>query len=1033
MSNPPNRLANYRSVSYYHVLVLCDTTETASAILDSTNEETWKHPTSADSSVDQFARLGKYAPRSVSLPNSVGLYSVIINGAEDADFSITNATWTCATAAEATPFDRGTSIAYEGTLAVSEPRGIVFADTIVAVCGGMNISMAQGVFVLKTFFVGHSHNVFTGEDTPEAITDIDPFVFTLASLEARITESGGEYSMTMVGMSHGVTRLPQYSQAPAAFSINTGRTLNDALNNLQAAISRQYESYKKCVVSSMAASITDDVQRSNVLSRLANVKYVITCDDVYKSPEYTVCAPPSTADTPTCCAQGVLPFQAGMSIEDMIGYIMSQSPKVQEDAEDRHKDKSAFRPTTYASKTHTSLTSRKISNAQGASTVEFTVTYHVKRFPEPKSFNFIEAALDIDDSLANIPPELSRNTITFDYIYTGKNTDILDFDITMAAGLAYLQIATMSNSTRNSTSIVPTRVISPAKNASIQNNQSPIPIFFGNVVTAPAFRNVTAPSSGSQLMYNLTQHSSLETAELSMRIYGNPGLLNTVNRQSMIRNSLTLGEEVLSDFTTHPAFARVNIKMPRTNDDILLFGGIPEYDGGSSDFTKDVWFRGFYYIYGIMNIFENGEFQQMLQLLRIPSKSIQDINNNTDTIELDFNKRVKECYDHVTPGAKSEKAAAVPHATPKTVEDQRANPTKPAATTAAPTNSKDVQSALDAASAKGLDGVKGWSAADPAVKNAIVAAGNIYPNIDALMLARIAAAESNLGKANKNAQSTASGPFQFIESTWMGLVRQNKIPGIPPNTPESEALPLRYDVNYAAKAAASNLNISAGKVDPTDINMYAVHHFGDPRGVKIANAAAAGAPTLDGVFSKDPATNASEWKKIVKANPGLASAKSPQDVMDFLAGLLARKSSVDIPINTPRGQKKTQGPVDEWVQSNLPSGATDLTPVGFGLRAKTGKNAVEKATSADTKPANKLKPCADDQSQSSQAADKKTVTPAPSNNYPTAPPRKQSKQSERGGWNPTEPYNPPKPYGQDSNKRPVPLKDVAASDNSKKK
>src|SRR5512139_1247638 len=98
MSTPKSRLASFRSYSYYHVLVMCDSSETAHALTESQLMGAWDHATPETAAIDPNITtqdLGKYSPKCVGYiagPNQerscVGRYCVLINGSTDAAFSI---------------------------------------------------------------------------------------------------------------------------------------------------------------------------------------------------------------------------------------------------------------------------------------------------------------------------------------------------------------------------------------------------------------------------------------------------------------------------------------------------------------------------------------------------------------------------------------------------------------------------------------------------------------------------------------------------------------------------------------------------------------------------------------------------------------------------------------------------------------------------------------------------------------------------------------------------------------------------------
>jgi hypothetical protein len=272
-------------------------------------------------------------------------------------------------------------------------------------------------------------------------------------------------------------------------------------------------------------------------------------------------------------------------------------------------------------------------------------------------------------ALSPLQQKLRDNLIAFDYIYTGKNIDILEFEMKMNMGLAYLQIATTNNTLKEQAQAVPTAV----KHISAIDvdggvgtrfgGPTQIPVYFGTQIRAPSARNTQILSKKAEAAYSLNKHASLEVQDVTMRIYGNPYLVSTINWASSPHN---IGKQVprqpdtaatrkanFFDWSKFPSFAKVNIKVPRNNDDISLFKGesttSPEARGGY-DFTRDFWFTGFYYVVTIEHMFDGGEFTQELSLIGIPeSKAVKAVNrqgrsgvNETDAT---LQKTVLECYD----------------------------------------------------------------------------------------------------------------------------------------------------------------------------------------------------------------------------------------------------------------------------------------------------------------------------------------------------------------------------------------------------
>ena len=169
MSYPMNRLAQYRSYSYHHILAVCDSTATADALSKASDTDVWTH------APDNAIPRGRYSPKVIGNGSSNMRYCVIINGTYDAAYVITRAQWAASTGAAATPNDNSGSIALEGALSISEPKGVVFLDQLVKCCIDLGISAQTAVYVLKTVFVGYGYNEDQG-DYIDHITDIPPLV-----------------------------------------------------------------------------------------------------------------------------------------------------------------------------------------------------------------------------------------------------------------------------------------------------------------------------------------------------------------------------------------------------------------------------------------------------------------------------------------------------------------------------------------------------------------------------------------------------------------------------------------------------------------------------------------------------------------------------------------------------------------------------------------------------------------------------------------------------------------------------------------
>lgn len=111
--------------------------------------------------------------------------------------------------------------------------------------------------------------------------------------------------------------------------------------------------------------------------------------------------------------------------------------------------------------------------------------------------------------------------------------------------------------------------------------------------------------------------------------------------------------------------------------------------------------------------------------------------------------------------------------------------------------------------------------------------------VSAQTLAIFGQIESNLGKLVENKKSTARGPFQFIESTWLSMLQKHgKKYGYDPSTmTRQEQLNLRYNNRASALMAAeyTKENAATLKINPADpgsVDELYLAHFLGPEGAR---------------------------------------------------------------------------------------------------------------------------------------------------------------------------------------------------------
>lgn len=825
MSSPQNQLAKYRSYSYYHVLAICDSSATAVALASSPDAKSWSHPTGPDITESGITLPRMFTPKSV---DGAGKYCILINGSTDAALSITRASWTSFTAASATKDDRNTSIATEGKLSISEPRGITCLDTIVRCCLTLGVDSANAFWVLKTFFVGYTYDTQNDSDGVEHITDIPPVIFIAYDVTGSFSAAGGEYEVSFVAAANGAARLPQYSKAASSINLKAKGTLAETVVEFGKAINNNYKTYYACVYEQVK-SIDPETAES-----LRKVKYDISVGEDYQNSVYTVTDQiPNIKDTIHCESPANISHPVSVSIEDGLHQIVAKCKKIKEEADVGVDGKK------YIHKISNWLTS--YPDPDDKNKLAFEVGYRIDRQIQPRSMVFEDFAKGNVD-------ENNPNLITFDYTYTGKNIDILEMDLKMNMGMVYLQGMTIANpykfpggTTQNKSHHVDSQGL-------LRFDGRNIPVFLGTHIKTASIKDTNDMKTTSQQVYNMSKHASLEVLETTMTITGNTQLLGSTNiitnphhvasgpRQTTVLNS---PNSALQNWTLTPSFAKVNIKMPRNNDDIALFSGAQtasDSDNKSNDYAVDFWFTGYYYVYQIEHIFDNGEFSQVLNAVGIPPNNLfRTQKSNAQEQDKTLEKKIDSCYErHTGCGSSGHEGIDSAMYIPEPVKGSD---------NIVPENTNDAK--LINENNKDLSAIIGVD--DPANAESVAAIKRAAAEqgVDEVTLAQMCAVESDF---NPNATNPYGykGLFQFGKAGWSDYGSGNI-----------------YDPYDNATAAAKMMKYNQGELkkvlgrEPTKGEIYMAHQQGLGRAKKIVKTINSGEGGKQGLLSgKNASRNA---------------------------------------------------------------------------------------------------------------------------------------------------------------------------------
>lgn len=137
------------------------------------------------------------------------------------------------------------------------------------------------------------------------------------------------------------------------------------------------------------------------------------------------------------------------------------------------------------------------------------------------------------------------------------------------------------------------------------------------------------------------------------------------------------------------------------------------------------------------------------------------------------------------------------------------------------------------------------------------------------MIDQIVAAESHGDVAAKNPHSSALGVGQFVEATWLGLVKKHR-PDIATTLSDKQILDLRKDPELsrfmASRYAEENTSLLARRGLPVTPGSLYLAHFAGPAGAAAILTAPEGADAAAVIANTDARPNITR-EKIVNGNP----------------------------------------------------------------------------------------------------------------------------------------------------------------------
>lgn len=460
MSFPRNPLDKYRSYSYHNILLVANNTESLRPFL------------SSDPALDAVAMTAIQSTKqgeAIVVPGASSSAFLVLDSRRTSNFSIREFNYTTApgvgTASQ-------THI-YVGTLnmVIVDPDGINFINYLRYLVDEKLKSDFFGIhFVLKTIFVGH-----TFDDKTEVVTT-SAIPLMMHDLEFDVSYKEGIYNIKFVPLMQNVaTMVKQYATVSNARSIQAeDGKLGTIIKSFENRLNESYRDwYQKCNIAIKKAGDADEKPVGKT-GRLVQVMITIPKewesfsvdanfdqtiernfaaekkkredeakkkqDDADQEREKQISdavkAGESIDKAKSRIKRQIISFNPVMTVYDILADIFKLCPDVNRLAAKQAVEDNKVK----LFKTLSSITSNEEVIVVHFDCVEFEVPNVT--LDKDKSSNF-----DKWFTTTSSGERMPLNSLTFDYIFSGKNTDILDFSLKMQMG----QLLLMNNSTKMGT------------------------------------------------------------------------------------------------------------------------------------------------------------------------------------------------------------------------------------------------------------------------------------------------------------------------------------------------------------------------------------------------------------------------------------------------------------------------------------------------------------------------------------------------------------------------------------------------------
>lgn len=586
-----NPLRQFRSYSYHFFLVACESTQ----VLDYL---------SSPAATNAFERPDLTNPRDLITVPNVGNYVIVLDTRHDVDIVIEDVEWGTTFVGDAN--SSGSSVPLnvvmtDGIINFMEPRGVNFLNILANLGDQLDVDMICMPFCLKTIFYGHTEG---GQVIP--LNTAQPLGFVPVDIKGTIDERGTSYKMDICGVINGVVHNPSYNAIVdnVSFSVVEGAPLARHLQNYSEVLNRTYQAQRAQILADLSGQVD--------LSASADIRYNITLEPGSQVLQNLSDFGSNITDQVVVeNGKHIIKGTKEGGIPEVINKLMTSSQQwvkvaAQGDPPDAVNIDNTNQRYTFK------VTQEFISSSSSISKSLITVNIIISEY----RYDTVEVVTSpAGQTTVQPPPTIDpNNVITFDYIFTGRNLDIVGMEINLSMGIELLQtLATAKSMSTQGQDVLGGQPRVP----SIVTGASPVG---GPMNIHGRIRQGTPIFAPLQWASNyLKEMKDIQNTATADAIWKDFASYQSVNTTITIHGNPLLLAKIVNPDRSVPNYAQINIKMPNTPDDIWEYQlGGNQSPGG---YYQNFWFTGYYLIFSAVNKFQGGLFTQELVLYSLPQTS----------------------------------------------------------------------------------------------------------------------------------------------------------------------------------------------------------------------------------------------------------------------------------------------------------------------------------------------------------------------------------------------------------------------------